>query len=100
MVRHGETLLLGPGTYVAAPLPARRRPDPSAGELALRLACMVHEWGEQPTELGRMPHAQVDLIVCAVNAEPDGLVRGAAGEIVLQKYFDPLHYLPPSCGLR
>ncbi len=100
MVRHGETPLLSPGTYVAAPLPARRRPDPGTGQLAVRLAGMIHERGKQPAELGRMPRAQVDLVVGAVHAEPDGLVRRAASEIVLQKYFDPLHYFPPSCGLR
>jgi GMC oxidoreductase len=39
---------------------------------------------------------------CTVTACPHGwchICARAAGEIVLKLYFEPLHYVPPSCGL-
>jgi hypothetical protein len=100
MLGHGESLPFGPGTYVAAPFPARCRSSPGAPPLRVNHACVIHKRSELTAELGGMPGAQIDLVVHAVHAKLHGLVRRAASQVVLKMYFDPLHYFPPNCALR
>jgi hypothetical protein len=100
MLGHGEPLPFGPGTYLAAPLPARCRSGPRARPLRAHHACMFHELSKLAAELAGMPGAQIDLVVHAVHAKLHGLVGRAASQIVLKMYFDPLHYFPPNCALR
>src|SRR5262249_21192225 len=95
MFGHGESLPLGPSTYLAAPLSASCRSDPDARPLRAHQAGMIHEWSELAAELDGMPGAQVYLVVHAFHAELHSLVGGAASEVVLQMYFHPLHYISP-----
>jgi hypothetical protein len=60
---------------------------------------MFDKWSKLATELGRMPGAQINLVVRAVQAELHGLVGRAARQVILKMHFDPLHYLPPNCDL-
>jgi hypothetical protein len=60
---------------------------------------MFYKWSKQAAKLGRMPSTQIYLVVRAVQAEPHGLVGRAASQVILKMHFDPLHYLPPNCGL-
>lgn len=99
MLGHGESLLLSPRTYVPAPLPARCRPGPGARPLRPHQARMFHKRSKLAAELGRMPGAQIYLVLRAIQAELHGLVGGAASQVILKMHFDPLHYLPPNCGL-
>lgn len=100
MFSHGETLPLGPGTNLAAPLAAGRRSCPGARPLLEHHACMFHKWSKQAAELAGMPGAQIDLVLPAVHAKFHGLVGRAASQVVLKMHFDPLHYFPPNCALR
>jgi hypothetical protein len=97
---HGEPLPFGPGTNLAAPLPARRRSCPGARPLSVHHARMFHKWSKLAAELAGMPGAQIDLVLRAVHAKLHGLVGRAASQVVLKMHFDPLHYLPPNCVLR
>ena len=96
---HGESLLLSPRTYLPAALPAGCRPGPGVRPLRPHQARMFHKRSKLAAELGRMPGAQIYLVLRAVQAEPHGLVGRAASQVILKMHFDPLHYLPPNCGL-
>ena len=100
MFGHREPLPFGPGTNLAAPLPARRRSCPGARPLLEHHARMFHKGSKQAAELAGMPRTQIDLILRAVHAELHGLVGRAASQVVLKMHFDPLHYFPPNCALR
>jgi hypothetical protein len=98
MVSHGESLPLSPGAYLAASLPARCRPG-SGARPRKQQARMLDKRCKLAAELGRMPRAQIYLVEHPVQAEPHGLVGRAASQVILKMHFDPLHYLPPNCGL-
>ena len=100
MFGHGEPLPFGPGTNLAAPLPARCRSCPRARPLQVHHTCMFHKWSKLAAELSGVPRTQIDLILRAVHAELHGLVGRAASQVVLKMHFDPLHYFPPNCVLR
>ena len=55
-----------------------------------------HEGCEPVAEVRGMPRVQVELVGSAIDTELHGLIGRAAGEIVLQLYFDLLHCFPPS----
>jgi hypothetical protein len=93
---HREALPFGPGTNLAAPLPARRRSCPGVRPLLEHDACMFHKWSKQAAELVGMPGAQIELVLPAVHAKLHGLVGRAASQVVLKMHFDPLHYYPPN----
>lgn len=44
---------------------------------------MLHEWRQLTAERGGMAGVQIELICSAIQAELDGLVSRAAGQIVL-----------------
>lgn len=100
MFGHVESLPFGPGTYVAAPFPARCRSSPGAPPLRVHHSRMFHKWSKQAAELVGMPVAQIDLVLRAIHAKLHGLVGRAASQVVLKMHFDPLHYFPPNCALR
>jgi hypothetical protein len=93
MVSHGESLLLSPGAYLAASLPARCRPG-SGARPRKQQARMLDKRCKLAAELGRMPGAQIYLVEHAVQAEPHGLVGRAASQVILKMHFDPLHSSP------
>jgi hypothetical protein len=99
MFGYGESLPFGPGTYLAAPFPACCRSSPRSRPLRLRRTGVLHKRSKLAAELGGMPVAQIDLVLCAVHAKLHGLVGWAASQVVLKMYFDPLHYFPPNCAL-
>lgn len=99
MLSHGESLPLGPGPYLPAALPASCRSGPDPRLLRAHPACMFHKGSKLAAELVGVPGAQIYLVVQAVQAEPHRLVGGAASQIILQAYFDPLHCIPPRNGL-
>jgi hypothetical protein len=96
----GESLLLGPGAYLAAALATRCRSHPRMRPAAQDQTRMFHKRRKLTAEFARVPVIQVELIVPAIDPEPNGLVRRSARQVIFKAHFNPLHHNPPSYRLR
>src|SRR5215472_10957354 len=77
-------MLLCPGPDITRELAACRGPPGAAGLRPPGPAGVLEVGGELLAELGGVLGVQVDLIVGALEREPDGLLGRAAGQVVLQ----------------
>src|SRR5690349_17704894 len=91
-----QAMLLRPGPDITRTLPAGRRPPGPAGRRLPGLPGVLDVRREQVAEHGGVLGAQVDLITGALDGEPHGLIRRAAGQVVLQhhRHFLRHHCLP------
>src|SRR5215472_18876411 len=77
-------MLLCPGPDITRELAACRGPPGAAGLRPPGPAGVLQVGGELLAELGGVLGVQVDLIVGALEREPDGLLGRATGQVVLQ----------------
>ena len=80
-----QAVLLRPGPDITRALPAGRGPPGPAGLCPAGLAGVLHIGRELPAERGTVLGIQVDLIIGALEGEPQGLRCRAAGQIVFQR---------------
>jgi hypothetical protein len=92
---HVKTLLLSPGSYLAAAFPAGCRPGPDSAASTVNPPGMLNKRRKPTAKVVRVLGAQVKLVRRAFQRELNRLVRRTAGQIVLQLYLEPLHRLPP-----
>jgi hypothetical protein len=98
MLGHIQAVLLGPRADLAAALPAGRGPGRDGRSPRADRPGSFHE-GRQPTaEVGGVLFVQVYLECPSVQAELDGLVSRAAGQIIFKLDFKLLHCSPRNVG--
>jgi hypothetical protein len=98
MGSHLKTLLLSPGPYLAAALPAGRGPGPDPAASMVDPPGMLDKRREPTAKVVRMLGAQIKLVRRAFQHELNRLVGRTAGQVILQLHLEPLHYLPPKSG--
>jgi hypothetical protein len=98
MGRHLKTLLLSPGPYLAAALPAGGGPGPDPAASMVDPPGMLDKRRKPTAKVVRVLGAQIKLVRRAFQHELNRLVGGTAGQVVLQLYLETLHYLPPKSG--
>lgn len=59
-------------------------------------ACVLKKTRELLAKVGGMPGVEVNLVRAAIDAELDGLIGWAAGQVIFQPYIDALHHAPPT----
>jgi hypothetical protein len=99
MFGHGEAVLLRPCVYLAAAFAAGSRPGGGPRPSCTSQPGSLDEGAQQVTEAGGMFGIQVDFVGPAINAEVDGLVGRAAGQVILKPNVDLSALLPPGSRL-
>src|SRR5712691_10179544 len=80
-----DAVVFRPRTYLAAAVPAGRRPGSPASQSPASCAGVLDERRELRAEGAGVLAAQIDLIFRALEAEPHGLVCRAAIQVVFQR---------------